>query len=93
MFSSSDGSSSGAVGTGTSGAVRPPGRGATVGGNRPLEGALGCQLGLDVGGVQVDVLLTGQEHEVVHDLVGDGAQHVAVLVAGRCSARSRGAHR
>ena len=41
---------------------------------------------LDVGGVEVHVLLAGEGHEGVHDLVGDGAQHEAVvlqaLVAG-----------
>ena len=41
---------------------------------------------LDVGGIEVHVLLAGEGHEGVHDLVGDGAQHEAVvlqaLVAG-----------
>src|SRR5688500_6376005 len=32
------------------------------------------------GGVHVDVLLAGEPHDLVHDLVGDGPQDVAVAL-------------
>ena len=63
---------------------RPPPRrlGALASACRPSP----CRLLLRLAGVDVDVLLAGEPHDLVHDLVGDRAQDVAVvlhaLVAG-----------
>ena len=76
------------------GAGAPTGRGADRWrGTGPSKGTLGCQLSLHVGGVQVHVLLARQEHQVVHDLVGNRTQDVAVLVEATVAREVQGAHR
>src|SRR6478735_10227084 len=40
----------------------------------------GGDVGLGLGGVDVDVLLTRQAHQLVHDLVGDRAEHEPVVL-------------
>ena len=85
-------SSSPASSASSSSRAAVPGRAASCS-SRALAFAAASDAVLHRRGVHVDVLLAGQQHQLVHDLVGDRAQDEAVVLHALVAARSRAASR